>query len=519
MEAYYTITALSLPILLLLISFLFSQSKLKKRTNFLPPSPPSLPILGHLHLFMKKNSSLPRTLAAISADHGPVILLRLGSRTVLLVSSSSASVECFTTNDLAFASRPFLPSIRPISFNYSGLATAPYGHHWRTFRRLTINELVSSSRLRSFADTRGAELRALLTKLLDDSKGDNWCPIELKSRVFGMALNVIVRMLTGEKYYGEGELGMKKMEEFKEMEEELMARGGGFFVTDFFPFLKLIGLQWLESRSMSKLLSRRNTILQRLIDGHRQKKNSSSTDHSKCFMDLLLSMQEESPDHITDDVIKATVQSLGIAGSIPVTETLIWVMSLLLNHPTAMNKVKDEIDTFIGSQRLVEEEDLPNLPYLHAVITETLRLYPAVPLLHPHEAREDCTVAGYHVRRGTMLLVNVWAIHRDPVEWAAAEEFRPERFVGSESRGDGMMKTMIPFGMGRRGCPGEAMASLQIPLMLAAMIQCFEWKEMEDKEVDMMDNGNTLTLPKAVPLKVLCRPRREMMSLLLQLHD
>ncbi|KAH0468418.1 hypothetical protein IEQ34_003451 [Dendrobium chrysotoxum] len=517
MEAHYTIAALSLPFLLILLSFFLSQSPLKKRSNF-PPSPPSIPILGHLHLMLKKNSSMLRNLTAISAAHGPVLLLRIGSRPILLVSSYSAAISCFTTNDLVFATRPVLPSIRSISFNYSGIGSAPYGHHWRTFRRIAIIELFTSSSLRSFAEARRAELRSLLAKLFDDSKGGNWCTVELKPRVFGMTLNVIVRMLTGDKYYGEGELGMKKMVEFKEMEEELMAKGGGLIFTDFFPFLKLIGLQWLQLRSMGKLLAKRNSILQRLIDEQRVKKNSSSSKNN-CLLDVLLSMQEESPESITDDSIKAVTQSLMLGGSVPITETLIWAMSLLLNNPTTMNKAKDEIDNCISSQRLVEEEDLPNLPYLHATIKETLRLYPAVPLLNLHEAREDCTVAGYDVRRGTMLLVNAWVIHRDPIDWAAPEEFRPERFVGSESCGKGMTKMMIPFGMGRRGCPGEAMSNIQIPLMLAAMLQCFEWKTVDDKQVDMMDKGNIRTLPKAVPLKLLCRPRQEMTSLLPRLHD
>lgn len=187
-------------------------------------------------------------------------------------------------------------------------------------------------------------------------------------------------------------------------------------------------------------------------------------------------------------------------------------MSLLLNNPEALQKARLEIDACVEEKRLLEEDDLPKLPYLSAIINETLRLCPAAPLLLPHESHEDCIIGGYAIPRGTILLVNAWAIHRDPNVWVEPTKFMPERFLDGRV-GGGMA---LPFGMGRRKCPGEGLAMRMIGLALGTMIQCFEWERVGGVEVDMRE-GSALTLPKAVPLEAMCRPRENMVELLLRL--
>lgn len=181
-------------------------------------------------------------------------------------------------------------------------------------------------------------------------------------------------------------------------------------------------------------------------------------------------------------------------------------MSLLLNHPDTMKRVKAEIDrTVTENGRPLEEQDLPKLDYLHNVINETHRLYPAVPLLVPHESSEDCVVGGFHVPRGTMLLVNAWAIHRDPEVWEDPKKFMPERFrAGSADHDEGCR--LIPFGAGRRGCPGAGVGNRVVALTLGALIQSFEWKRIGEEEVDMAE-GLGLSMPKAKPLEAICTPR------------
>ncbi|KAL0314967.1 UNVERIFIED_CONTAM: cytochrome [Sesamum angustifolium] len=187
-------------------------------------------------------------------------------------------------------------------------------------------------------------------------------------------------------------------------------------------------------------------------------------------------------------------------------------MSLLLNHPEAIEKIKAEIDANVPADRLLDEQDLPKLSYMQNVITETLRLYPPVPFLIPHVASEDCTVGGYNISKGTMLLVNLWAIHRDPRLWDEPTKFMPERH--ETTNGEGFM---LPFGAGRRKCPGGGIASRVLGLTLGTMIQLFEWERVSDELVDMTE-GTGFSIPKVKALEAICKPRQGIEELSLVLH-
>lgn len=196
------------------------------------------------------------------------------------------------------------------------------------------------------------------------------------------------------------------------------------------------------------------------------------------------------------------------AGTDTSVGTMEWAMSLFLNHPHVLAKARAEIDDVIGEKRHVEESDLERLPYLQCVIKETLRMYPVGPLLVPHESSADCRVGGYHIPRGTMLVVNAWAIHNDAGIWEEAAVFKPERFLEDTAVGgrDGDGLRYMPFGTGRRGCPGEGLAMRVVGLVLGSLIQYFEWERVGKEMVDMSE-GTGLTMPKARALQAKCRPR------------
>lgn len=187
-------------------------------------------------------------------------------------------------------------------------------------------------------------------------------------------------------------------------------------------------------------------------------------------------------------------------------------MSLLLNNPQVLQKAREEIEKSVGRSRLMDESDLADLPYLQCIISETLRLYPVVPLLVPHESSKDCWVGGYSIPGGTMLLVNVYAMQRDPNMWEEPTKFRPERFEEGKAEG----KWMLPFGMGRRGCPGEGLARKVLGLAAGTLVQCFEWERVGGEVVDMRE-GSGITTPRAARLEAMCRPRPEMLPLLQKL--
>lgn len=185
-----------------------------------------------------------------------------------------------------------------------------------------------------------------------------------------------------------------------------------------------------------------------------------------------------------------------------------WALSLLLNHEKVLKRALDELNTQVGKERLVEESDIKNLVYFQAIVKETLRLYPPGPLSIPREAMEDCYVGGYHVPKGTRLLVNIWKLHRDPSTWTRPLEFQPERFLTSHARVDvrGQQLEFIPFSSGRRACPGITAGMHIIHLTLARLLQSFNVATPSNAPVDMGE-GSGLTMPKTVPLKVVLTPR------------
>lgn len=190
-----------------------------------------------------------------------------------------------------------------------------------------------------------------------------------------------------------------------------------------------------------------------------------------------------------------------LAGTDTSSVTIEWAMSALLNHPEKLEKARAEIESVVGTERLLDESDLHNLPYLHNVISETMRLFQAAPLLVPHEASADCKIAGYDVPRGAILMVNAWAIHRDPHFWDDPESFRPERF---EEDGEVGPPKLLPFGMGRRACPGSGLAHRVVGLALGSLIQCFEWERVDERLLDLSE-GSGASMPKRLPFEAKCR--------------
>lgn len=200
------------------------------------------------------------------------------------------------------------------------------------------------------------------------------------------------------------------------------------------------------------------------------------------------------------------LQDIFAAGTDTSAITIEWALAELINHPAIFQKARDEIDKVIGNNRLVEESDIPNLPYIQAIIKETLRLHPTGPII-VRESTEDCKIGDYDIPARTRLFVNVWAIGRDPNHWPEPLEFKPERFTESDKGGidvRGQHFHLLPFGSGRRGCPGTSLALQVIQPTLAAIIQCFDWKGDGSHGMVDMTEGQGLTLPRAQPL--VCRP-------------
>ncbi|XP_023543941.1 cytochrome P450 81E8-like [Cucurbita pepo subsp. pepo] len=484
--------------LFLLFAFNLITRSLRLRKN-LPPSPPSLPVIGHLHLLKKP---LHRNFQNLSAKYGPVMSLRLGSNLAVVVSSSSAVEECFTKNDVVLANRPRLLIGKYLGYNYTTMIGASYGDHWRNLRRIGAIEIFSSSRINKFADIRRDEVKRLVRKLSRNSI-HQYSKVEMQSALSEMTFNISMRMAAVKRYYGEDVTDKEEARRFRELIKEIVAAGGVSNPGDFFPILNWISKGF--ERKLIELGKKVDAFLQGLIDDHRRKKEESRN----TMIDHLLSLQESQPAVYDDQIIKGFILVLLTAGTDTSAVTVEWALCHLLNNPEVLKKARDEIDTQIGQERLVEEPDVSKLPYLQGIISETLRLTPAAPMLLPHYAANDCTIHGYDVPRDTMLLVNAWAIHRDPNEWEDPLSFKPERYEKSEVE----VHKLLSFGVGRRACPGSAMAHRIMGLTLGALIQCFEWERIGAEDLDMNERvGATMT--KMVPLEAMCRARPTVDNLL-----
>ncbi|KAJ9674307.1 hypothetical protein PVL29_023701 [Vitis rotundifolia] len=499
--------SVSSSLFLIVLSKLFYHKQSRGRK--LPPSPPSFPIIGHLHLLKEP---VHRSLQHLSDQYGPVLTLQFGSRTVLLLSSPSAVEECFTKHDQVFANRPRLLVGKHLHYDYTTLGAAPYGQHWRNLRRLATFEIFSTNRLNMFLGIRQDEVKFLLKNLFQRS-GQGFARVEMKSRLSELSFNIIMRIVAGKRYFGTDVEDFEEASRFRDIIKEILETSGASNAGDFLPFLQWFDFHGLRKRVLA-LHRRTDAFLQGLIDEGRNHNNSYRQERgkTKTFVDSMLALQNSEPEYYADHIIKGMILTLLTAGTDTSAVTMEWAMSLLLNHPTVLDKVRTELDCKIGHQRLVEEPDLSDLPYLRAIVNETLRLFPAAPLLVAHESSDDCSIGGYDVRGGTMLLVNAWAIHRDAKVWEDPTSFRPERFEG----GEGEACRLIPFGLGRRGCPGAGLANRVMGLALAALVQCFEWQRVGEVEVDMSE-GKGLTMPKAQPLEAMCRARKSMIKVLSEL--
>ncbi|GFQ07476.1 cytochrome p450 81f1 [Phtheirospermum japonicum] len=477
---------------------------LSGRKYHLPPSPsPAIPVIGHLHLLKQP---LHRTFNLFSQIHGPIFSLQLGVRRVVVISSPDLVEECFTAaNDVVLSNRPRVLVDEYIGYDHTTMAGGPYGRQWHKLRRMGAQEVLSAARLNALSHIRQDEIRKTLQTLIPQNR--EWTKVKLRPILFEFVFNIITRMLAGKRYSGEEEENDEKIgDKFREMVGEVFEHAQSSNPEDFLPFLRWIDYRGLK-RKLAALRKKMDDFYQCLLEEHRKEKRNTIIGH-------LLSLQESDPDFYTDQTIKGFMTNMIIAGTDTSVVTLEWAMSLLLNHPQVLEKAKLELDSQVGGRRFLEEQDLPNLHHLRNIISETFRMFPAGPLGVPRESSADCKVGGYDVPRGTILLVNAWAIHRDPRVWDEPTSFKPERFEGREVE----TQMLMPFGMGRRACPGSALGQRMVGLGLGSLIQCFDWKRVSLDEIDLAE-GVGLTMPKLKPLEAMCRPRDIMLKVLQESRD
>ncbi|KAG8050084.1 hypothetical protein GUJ93_ZPchr0009g317 [Zizania palustris] len=475
----------------------------------LPPGPKPWPIIGNLNLM----GALPhRSIHELSKRYGPIMSLRFGSFPVVVGSSVDMAKFFLKTHDVAFTDRPKTAAGKYTTYNYSDITWSPYGPYWRQARKMCLTELFSAKRLESYEYIRGEEVRALL----HDLHGASGRVLMLKDYLSTVSLNVITRMVLGKKYL-EQEVATKEgrkvttPEEFKWMLDELFLLNGVLNIGDSIPWLDWLDLQGYIKR-MKKLSKMFDRFLEHVVDEHNERRSREGASFvANDMVDVLLQFADD-PNlevKLKREGVKAFTQDLIAGGTESSAVTVEWAISELLKKPEVFAKATEELDRVIGRGRWVTEKDIPSLPYIDAIVKETMRMHPVAPMLVPRLSREDTTVAGYDIPAGTRVLVSVWSIGRDPELWESPEEFMPERFMGSRIDVKGQDFELLPFGSGRRMCPGYSLGLKVIQVSLANLLHGFAWSLPDGvtKEQLSMEEIFGLSTPRKFPLEVVVEPK------------
>ncbi|WJX46182.1 hypothetical protein P8452_33006 [Trifolium repens] len=472
------------------IKWQFNNSSVTQKNS--PPSPPRLPLLGNLHqLGLFPHLSLQN----FAQKYGPIMLLYFGKVPVIVVSSADAASKVMKTHDSIFCDRPHRKIFNILFYCSKDVASCGYGEYWKQVRSLSVINLLSNKRVQSYRCVREEETAKMMQSIIQQKNTS----VNLTELCSTITNDVTCRVVLGKRYRDEGGVLPELMLEFGEL---LVV----FFIGDYIPWLSWLGkLNGFYSKA-EKVAKHMDEFFDIVIeehingsrfDGHVGEDNSD-------FVDVLLSVQKSNDTGFSFDrtAIKGLLLDMFIAGTDTTYTVLEWALTELLRHQTVMHKLQDEVRTVVGNRTHVTEEDLVNMTFLKAVIKETLCLHIPVPLLVPRRTMEDIKLDGYDIAAGSQVIVNAWAIARDPSIWEEPLEFKPERFMNSSIDYKGLDFELLPFGAGRRGCPGVTFAISINELVLANLVNQFDWKlpdGVEGKDLDMSET-NGLTCRRKYPL-------------------
>ncbi|CAA7022483.1 unnamed protein product [Microthlaspi erraticum] len=472
----------------------------------LPPDPNLFPFLGPFRWLTQGFGGLRSFLRTAHHRLGPIVSIRISFLPSIFVSDRFLAHKALVLNGAVFSDRPpAIPTSKIITSNQHTISSGSYGATWRILRRNLTSEILHPSRVRSYSHAR----RWVLDTLLDRFRNGGEEPIvvvvvdHLRYAMFSL----LVLMCFGDK------LDEEQIKQVEFVQRRELLSFPRFSILNFFPnFTKFfLRKRWDEFLQMRR---EQSEVLLPLIRSRRKIVESERKGYVQSYVDTLIDLElPEEKRKLNENEIVSLCSEFLNAGTDTTATALEWIMANLVKNPEIQERLYDEIKSVIGEEEgEIEEEEMKKMPYLKAVVLEGLRRHPPGHLLLPHSVSEDAELGGFKVPKKGTINFNVAEIGRDPEVWEEPMEFKQERFVGEggeaavDITGSRGIK-MIPFGAGRRICPGIGLAMLHLEYYVANMVKEFEWKEVEGDEVDLSEKMEFTVVMKH-PLKALAVPRR-----------
>ncbi|KAH7842151.1 hypothetical protein Vadar_002036 [Vaccinium darrowii] len=500
---------MALPLIISLFSiiliFLSYYSYIYQRLRFkLPPGPRPLPIVGNLYDVKPVKF---RCFAEWSQVYGPIISVWMGSMLHVVVSSSELAKEVLKEKDQQLADRHRSRTVSMTSpDDGQDLVWADYGPHYVKVRKVCTLDLFSQKRIEALRPIREEEVAAMVESLSNDCTNPENLEKGLLLRKYlgAVAFNNITRLAFGKRFMNtkgkidDQGLELKSLVAFSfELEAKLT-------LAEHIPWLR-----WmfpLEEDAFAKHRERRDRLTKAIMEEHTFARHKTG-DTKQHFVDALLTSKEEY--ELSEVTIIGLLWNMMHAGLDTASIIVEWAMAELIKNPRVQQKAQKELDRAIGTDRVMTESDFSNLPYLQCVAKEAMRLHPPTPLMLPHKANSNVKIGGYDIPKRSIVHVNVWAVGRDPTVWKNPAEFRPERFLEEDVDMKGHDFRLLPFGAGRRVCPGTQLGINLVTSMLGHLLHHFFWTPPEGvkpEEIDMSENPGMVTYMRT-PLHAIAKPR------------
>ncbi|KAG0628390.1 hypothetical protein M758_1G023200 [Ceratodon purpureus] len=486
---------------------IFEQySKRKERLSKLPPGPFQWPFLGSLpHLLLtagvRSSSRLREKVSALATKHGPIMFLQIADTKILVISSGVLAKEVLVGHDAEFYFRPRCSVGKYLGFNFTDIAFAEGRHHWY-LRKLCDTRLFSPECFVSNLHFQKKEAKKMLHSIWEASqRGED---ISVRETVTTFVRNSLCGMLLGTAHLDIENISIKFSEETLNMLlDETISVAGEVTLSDLAPGLKWLDLCGREEK-MKDLNLRLKAYFQEILDDRSHRVNK---DEPESLVDVLLSLDDD--DKLSNEAIVGILVDTLIGGVYPISATIEWALTELVRHPALLEQVQMEMIDVVGPYKIVDESEFPQISFFQAIVKETLRLHPTVPMSLPHMNKVATPIGQYEIPANTSVVIDYSAIGRDPEIWNKPLHFDPRRFTDTDAASQIDTFKLLPFGYGRRGCPGANLGVILLQLGLAYLVQGFDWAPIGGQlphDYDVKESSGLVCF-RSTPLTLRATPR------------